>query len=232
MSEVKVDSEEYKRWYNSNGELHREDGPAVEYTNGDKYWYINGKLHRIDGPAIEYNNKHKLWYINGKKHREDGPAFEYAGGYKSWYIDGKLHRVDGPAIDNINGHKEWWIDGKRHRIDGPAVEWSSGHEEWWINNDNYMKEQFDEIVNFPDKEIPYVVFNNSIYHIMLKDGVGIRLSYILELYIDGEYIKWDWSLGEVILSFLCSSEYIEPLLDWIQENGRYFPSEFIGRLYY
>lgn len=24
--------------------LHREDGPAIECTNGDKFWYINGKL--------------------------------------------------------------------------------------------------------------------------------------------------------------------------------------------
>lgn len=22
--------------------MHREDGPAIEYTNGDKAWYING----------------------------------------------------------------------------------------------------------------------------------------------------------------------------------------------
>jgi hypothetical protein len=67
---------------------------------------------------------------------------------------------------------------------------------------------------------------------MFKSGLGIRLSYILELYIDGEYIKWDCWIGEVILDFVSSSEYIEPLLDWIQENGRYFPNEFVERLYY
>ena len=27
----------------NNGELHRTDGPAVEYPNGDKYWWFNGK---------------------------------------------------------------------------------------------------------------------------------------------------------------------------------------------
>ena len=31
---------------NKDGKYHRIDGPAVEYTNGDKKWYINGKLHR------------------------------------------------------------------------------------------------------------------------------------------------------------------------------------------
>ena len=24
-----------------NGKLHREDGPAVEYANGSKFWYLN-----------------------------------------------------------------------------------------------------------------------------------------------------------------------------------------------
>ena len=53
-------------WY-LNGELHREDGPAIEYTSGSKYWYKNGKLHRLDGPAIEYANGDKRWYIEGNK---------------------------------------------------------------------------------------------------------------------------------------------------------------------
>lgn len=26
--------------------LHREDGPACEWADGNKYWYINGKFHR------------------------------------------------------------------------------------------------------------------------------------------------------------------------------------------
>jgi hypothetical protein len=37
-----------------NGEIHREDGPAAEYANGDKWWFLNGENHREDGPAIEY----------------------------------------------------------------------------------------------------------------------------------------------------------------------------------
>jgi hypothetical protein len=46
--------------------FHREDGPAVEYADGDKFWYINGKRHREDGPAMEYTDGAKFWYINGK----------------------------------------------------------------------------------------------------------------------------------------------------------------------
>ena len=68
---------------------HREDGPAIEYANGDKSWYINGKLHRENGPANEYSDGSKSWYVNGERHREDGPAIEYKNGSKAWCIDGK-----------------------------------------------------------------------------------------------------------------------------------------------
>jgi hypothetical protein len=54
-----------KRWY-LNDELHREDGPAIEYANGEKQWYRNDTLHREDGPAIEWASGNKAWYINGQ----------------------------------------------------------------------------------------------------------------------------------------------------------------------
>ena len=44
--------EDVVRYYDENDELHRIDGPAVEYTNGSKYWFVEGKYHRLDGPAI------------------------------------------------------------------------------------------------------------------------------------------------------------------------------------
>ena len=75
-------------YLNEKGQLHREDGPAREYSNGTKEWWINGELHREDGPAIEWYDGSKCWYIKGKYHREDGPAFEYRNGYKEWYLNG------------------------------------------------------------------------------------------------------------------------------------------------
>ena len=53
--------------YRLNGKRHRTEGPAVEYPNGDKYWYVNGKLHRINGPAVERINGDKWWCINGEE---------------------------------------------------------------------------------------------------------------------------------------------------------------------
>ena len=75
--------------------LHREDGPAIEYPNGSKEWFLNGKRHREDGPAVEYTSGSKHWYLNGEKHREDGPAYEDANGSKCWYLNGKLLTEEG-----------------------------------------------------------------------------------------------------------------------------------------
>ena len=92
--------------------LHREDGPAEEYSDGTKYWYLNGQLHREDGPAEEFSDGTKSWYLNGQQHREDGPAIEWADGSKSWYLNGQRHREDGPAIEWADGTKHWYLNGK------------------------------------------------------------------------------------------------------------------------
>jgi hypothetical protein len=95
------------------------DRVMIEYTvkvndNGDIKWYLNGKLHRENGPAIEYSNGDKSWYQNGKRHREDGPAIEWPNGIKEWFQNGKLHRDDGPAIEQSNGDKSWYLNGENY----------------------------------------------------------------------------------------------------------------------
>ena len=99
-------------YYNAKSQRHREDGPAVEWSTGDKEWYLHDELHRADGPAVEWGNRYKAWYLNGNRHREDGPAVECANGNKSWCLNGLLHRVDGPAIEYADGDKEWWLNGE------------------------------------------------------------------------------------------------------------------------
>ena len=58
FKEIKEESgqtvgEDTRYWFDNKGRYHREDGPAVEWANGNKAWYRNGKQHREDGPAIE-----------------------------------------------------------------------------------------------------------------------------------------------------------------------------------
>lgn len=49
-----------------NGELHREEGPAIEYFTGEKFWYKKGKLHNSLGPAIERPDGYE-WHLDGIK---------------------------------------------------------------------------------------------------------------------------------------------------------------------
>jgi len=53
------------KYYDSDKLLHRDEGPALEYKNGEKYWLQHGKFHRLDGPAFEFQDD-KSWYFNGK----------------------------------------------------------------------------------------------------------------------------------------------------------------------
>ena len=64
---IEVDARGTRWYYNSAGQLHRTNGPAVEWDNGTKSWYQNGKRHRIDGAAIEYLDGDKVWFINGEE---------------------------------------------------------------------------------------------------------------------------------------------------------------------
>ncbi len=66
MSKCEIDGYGHKRWY-LNGGLHREDGPAMEWVNGDKEWWLNVYKHRVDGPAVEYVDGDKYWWYHGKK---------------------------------------------------------------------------------------------------------------------------------------------------------------------
>jgi len=51
-----------------NGEFHRDDGPAIEYSNGGaRHWYVHGKKHRLDGPAMEFPSGRGEWYYQGKR---------------------------------------------------------------------------------------------------------------------------------------------------------------------
>ena len=69
MKEYKViiENDGTKRYFKPNTNvLHNEDGPAIEYSNGTKAWYLDDELHNENGPAIEYSNGNKEWYLNGK----------------------------------------------------------------------------------------------------------------------------------------------------------------------
>ena len=57
-----------KLWYKKhleNNLLHRLDGPAREWADGEKEYFVEGKRQRLDGPAIEYASGDKEYLVNG-----------------------------------------------------------------------------------------------------------------------------------------------------------------------
>lgn len=72
MKSIKRVSEDNTIVYiNANGKLHRSNGPAVIYANGDKSWYKDGELNRSNGPALIYTDPcgevHQAWFKDGVK---------------------------------------------------------------------------------------------------------------------------------------------------------------------
>lgn len=71
-------------WYKDPkiGIRHRLDGPALEYADGDKVWFVDGEIHRVDGPAVEKANGDKEWFwksikVSKKEHaRRTAPVQE------------------------------------------------------------------------------------------------------------------------------------------------------------
>jgi hypothetical protein len=86
-------------------------GTLYEYGNGKnivflKDWYLNGKIHRENGPAREYANGDKIWYLNGICHREDGPAIDFADGTKEWWLNNK--HVSQKEFERLMRLKAFW----------------------------------------------------------------------------------------------------------------------------
>ena len=82
------------KYRNAEGKFHRTDGPAIEFADGTKSWFVEGRLHRTDGPAVKHANGSEYWYIDDRLHRTDGPAIEYADGDKHWFIYGTEYSLE------------------------------------------------------------------------------------------------------------------------------------------
>jgi hypothetical protein len=89
----------------------------VKVYNNVTEWFFNGKRHREDGPAIEWPDGTKSYWIKGKRHREDGPAIEWPDGSKEYYINGKEYSYE-DWIKKFSKNKETvLIDGKEFSIE-------------------------------------------------------------------------------------------------------------------
>jgi hypothetical protein len=54
-------------FYYKHGIPHRNNGPAIIWSEGDQFWFYNGKRHRTNGPAIIWVDGDKLYFKHGKQ---------------------------------------------------------------------------------------------------------------------------------------------------------------------
>lgn len=90
MAKVVIDSDGTKTYYNDDGQIHREDGPALIYPNGCTEHWING----------EYASNYEL----------GAPDVVDEGGV-TWWHDRQHHSINRPANDYPNGQKLWLDNG-------------------------------------------------------------------------------------------------------------------------
>lgn len=65
-SEIKIQKEKYGTIYWLDDQIHRDDGPAIEYKSGYKVWSEYGKIHRLNGPARIWSNGRQEWWYQGQ----------------------------------------------------------------------------------------------------------------------------------------------------------------------
>jgi len=92
------------RWFLGE-QLHREDGPAIEFSNGTKHWYRLGRLHRVDGPAMETADGGCSWWFNGKHI----PVFSQVE-FELWLVTRTLVQTHCPANFTSQDEMERWLD--------------------------------------------------------------------------------------------------------------------------
>ena len=92
-----VDQDGVVRYRNSDGLLHRENGPAIEWAGGDRGWYRGGELHREDGPAYEHPDGSRFWCLDGNRLSED----EFEDHTPARKIDDTLSGSTGYLADSL-----------------------------------------------------------------------------------------------------------------------------------
>jgi hypothetical protein len=100
-------------------------GPGRYGDNFYNQFYLdeNRLYHREDGPAIIDSEGNKMWFWRDKQHRDgDLPAVELKDGTLGWFHHGKQHRETGPAVIYPDGREEWWMNGFRLDDDAIAVQ--------------------------------------------------------------------------------------------------------------
>ncbi len=156
-------------YLNDKNELHRINGPAIEYSNGDRYWFENGKRHRLDGPAIEFSSGSKEYWINGRQLSEEEFNNQRNSNLKFSNQSSQLALVSHPEYYNFTqGEGVWQMNQYQKALDELQHE---GHLEGTEQvQPELLTEEESNLVHTP--QYTNNVFRNpeDAYHIAWEGG--------------------------------------------------------------
>lgn len=192
---VTVDSLGTINWFNLEGKLDREDGPAVEVLKGYKAWYKDGYFYRDnDLPVIEDGYGGKQWRnADSKLHRLTGPAL-ISGGLEEYWIDGIHYSKDDFYL------KVAEIEFKKNIIKNKRDSYKKNSENQWSAEDYEISARAHELVDdrmrkmvndYGQEYYTEIVSKlqelESSVHNLLE---GMRKEFEVESYMEKDISKW------------------------------------------
>ena len=168
--------------YYKDGKIHKEDGPAIEWEDGSKYWYCEGHLHRKNKPAVIQMDGLCEWWENGnfvykkiidqtsvKELIDNENQIEQEKEITLYGFDSET-KAEIIKIKNHYGFEYRKYNHRLHREDGPAVEKFDGTKEWYRNGEVHREN--GPAIELKDGTKKWYRYNN----LHREDGPAIEYS--------------------------------------------------------
>jgi hypothetical protein len=233
MSNPTIDKFGTKHWIKAEGQLHRHGGPAVEYNDGRKEWFVNGERHRLDGPAVEEPaNGSKKWFLEGNELTEeeywkDPRSIKSCKAHKA-YQNALTTTTDSQSSSQENNQKEpnkKMSSLKNHATRGLARVISDKVTKYVKNAlvkmlDDFSTEEVSSIKKFLDSPVGELMISGLIGTTLPK--LSILPESILEheyyTLVSDEFMVNACAIGEGLLidkGTIIAQHLIEPILSSI-----------------
>lgn len=160
---------------NNHGQLHREIGPAIEYSDGDYEWYMDGRLHNLNGYARCLKNAQTTYleyYVYGKRYNSIEDYYNFVHKNNKIKVKQNIRKVKFKKIlqllttltitniYNINSEDKSIIDN--NKIEQITKKYNDYLEIWDITTEEYKSIQVVEL----SINNHYIHYNNNKYKIL------------------------------------------------------------------
>lgn len=136
--------------------------PIID-RHGTQLWYKDDELHRVDGPAVIYTDGDIGWFIDGVGIRSSQLYQQLAGlsdeDMLSLILKYGSPTKENPEYDEYTNAQFWYNDySKLHRTDGPAAIYSSSIKFWYINGVKITSaDEYQQLTSLTDDQMSALI---------------------------------------------------------------------------